>query len=157
MYKENVNAFLLGVLQEKAILKKTSVLIVITGVLLILVVKSFIRPGCVGDPKAIVFLFGIFPNLLGSFLLPVGVFMFEESLFFLHEKSSLALYCFCCFCALVLNEYLQMIPLFMRTFDYYDIIASAIGLAAGFIVTSNIMLQTEHLVYAGETDLSIAS
>jgi len=88
-------------------LKQTSKWIVITGTLVIWIIKFIIRPlHLVDDPAR--FFFNIAPNLLGSFLM------------------------------LVVNEYLQLIPFFGRTFDYNDILFSSVGLFVSYFVFSRI-------------------
>jgi hypothetical protein len=42
------------------------------------------------------------------------------------------------FAMLVTNEYLQQVPFFGRTFDYFDILFSAIGLMASYFVFGKI-------------------
>ncbi|HVX27716.1 MAG TPA: hypothetical protein VHB70_15300 [Parafilimonas sp.] len=39
----------------------------------------------------------------------------------------------------VINEYLQLIPLFHRTFDYLDILASFVGIFIGYKVFIRMM------------------
>jgi len=49
---------------------------------------------------------------------------------------------------LVVNEYLQLIPIFGRTFDYFDIIFSAIGLSASYFVFGKIYNQAMQRYYS---------
>ena len=109
--------------------------LVVAGTLLIWTIKFFLRPyfhptGSLG------FLAGIAPNLLGSFLVPFGAYwLYTHPLFFNGRLlrfsffSDVRIVCVFGFCLLVINEYLQLIPVFGRTFDYYDIVSSAAGLA----------------------------
>jgi glycopeptide antibiotics resistance protein len=39
----------------------------------------------------------------------------------------------------IINEYLQLIPVFGRTFDYLDIFASFLGASIGYIVFARLM------------------
>jgi len=41
----------------------------------------------------------------------------------------------------IVNEYLQLIPYFGRTFDYLDIVFSVIGTWLGYLVFSRIMIR----------------
>lgn len=101
--------------------------ITITGVLVIWTVKWAVRPYFHFNPAS-TFSLGITPNLLGSFLLPPGANWLLSKYIDLQMTLVLHWFCIVCFCLLVINEYLQLIPFFGRTFDYFDIIASAIGL-----------------------------
>ena len=116
--------------------------LVVAGTLLIWLIKLLIRPylhstGTTG------FLLGIAPNLLGSFLVPFGAYwLFTQSCFnngHLLRLSGFAdtrLVCLSGFVLLLINEYLQKIPFFGRTFDYYDIISSVVGLFAAYYCIS---------------------
>ena len=114
---------------------KAARIIVITGIIVILVLKTFIRPNWLYAPYWIKFFMGIAPNLLGSLLLPIGTLMFPERLWIFYREKMMVLFCGLSFIALVVNEYLQLIPIFLRTFDYWDLAASAIGLAVGYFYT----------------------
>lgn len=114
--------------------------IVITGTIIIWVIKFIIRPGFHFHHLP-AFLLGVAPNLIGSFLIPFGAVWFFEGkkhllarLFCLRSVNELRFVCISGFLLLVLNEYLQRIPVFGRTFDYYDISASAIGLFVSYFV-----------------------
>ena len=112
--------------------------IVVIGTLFIWTVKFFIRPffhpsGFAG------FLAGISPNLVGSFLLPFGAYwLYTHPAFFNGRLLRFAFFSdvrvVCLFgpCLLVVNEYLQLIPFFGRTFDYFDIVSSAAGLVVSY-------------------------
>ncbi|MBI1781137.1 MAG: hypothetical protein HYR66_07170 [Sphingobacteriales bacterium] len=101
--------------------------ITITGTLLIWTVKWAIRPWFHFNP-VFTFILGIAPNLIGSALLPFGASWLLQKYIDLRDMFSLRWFCVVCFALLVVNEYLQLIPVFGRTFDYYDILASAAGL-----------------------------
>jgi hypothetical protein len=117
---------------------------VIIGTLIIWLVKFGIRPFYdFGQPTN--FFLGVWPNLLGSFLIPFGAYWFFSGRDFLIAKifriqslSDLRLVCLMGFGMLVVNEYLQLIPVFGRTFDYFDIIFSAVGLSTSYFVFSRI-------------------
>lgn len=109
-------------------LKTISKWSVITGAIIIWTIKLVIRPYFHTD-QPMTFFLGIAPNLLGSFLIPFGAYwFFNERYFFL------GYICMISFGLLVFNEYLQMIPIFGRTFDYFDILFSAVGLSVSYFV-----------------------
>ena len=108
--------------------------LVVGGTLLIWLIKFFLRP-CLHPTGTTGFLLGIAPNLFGAFLLPFGAYwlctfpaLFKGRLFRLAVFLEVRTVCPAGFGLLVINEYLQQVPLFGRTFDYFDMLASAIGL-----------------------------
>lgn len=116
--------------------------LVIAGTLLIWTIKYLVRPMHLFDEPASWFL-GIAPNLIGSFLIPFGAIWFFDGrdhllarVFRLQSVNDLRLVCLVSFGLLVLNEYLQKIPFFGRTFDHADIVVSAIGLGASYLYFS---------------------
>lgn len=125
-------------------LKKLSKWFVISGTILIWLIKFGIRPFYdMGQPMN--FFMGIAPNLAGSFLIPFGAFWLFSGrefpiarIFRIHSSADLRMVCILGFGMLVVNEYLQLIPVFGRTFDYFDIIASALGLTASYFVFSKL-------------------
>ena len=121
-------------------LKRTCRRVVIIGTLLIWVIKFIIRPlHLLEDPAK--FFLGIAPNLFGSFLIPFGAYWFFSGrdfliarIFRIESPYDLRLVCIMGFGMLIINEYLQLIPFFGRTFDYNDIIFSSVGLAVSYFV-----------------------
>ncbi len=108
--------------------------ITITATLLIWLIKFGIRPYFY-FPKPIEFFFNIAPNLLGAFALVFGAFWLLEKYFFiLQSQLNVKLVSFSFFIALAINECLQLIPFFGRTFDWYDILASAVGLSLSYSI-----------------------
>ena len=92
------------------------------------------------------FFLGIAPHLFGSFLLPFAVYWFFNgrqnhltSFFRLQTTTDLNQVCMMGFGMLLVNEYMQLIPVFGRTFDYYDMLASLAGLMAAWLLFN--MLQ----------------
>lgn len=125
-------------------LKQTSKHIVISGTLLIWIIKYVIRPLHLFD-EPLTFFLGIAPNLLGSFLIPFGAYWFFSGrnffiarIFRIQTAYDLRMVCMLGFGMLVVNEYLQRISFFGRTFDYYDIIFSSVGLLAAYFVFGKI-------------------
>lgn len=120
--------------------------IVVAGTLIIWLIKFFIRPffqptGTAG------FLAGVSPNLLGSFLLPFGAYWLYTHPAFFNGRllrfsffSDVRIVCLFGFGLLVANEYLQLIPFFRRTYDYFDIVFSALGL----VISYNSFLALQH-------------
>jgi hypothetical protein len=125
-------------------LKQLSKLFIITGTLIIWTIKFIIRPLHLFDDP-IRFLLNIAPNLLGSFLIPFGAYWFFSGrnflvarIFRIETSYDLRLVCLLGFGLLVVNEYLQLIPFFGRTFDYNDILSSSVGLLASYFVFGKI-------------------
>ena len=125
-------------------LKRTSKKIVIAGTLLIWTIKFIIRPLHLFDEPAKFFL-GIEPNLFGSFLIPFGAYWFFSGrnfllarVFRIQSMYDLRLVCLMGLGMLIINEYLQLIPFFGRTFDYNDIIFSSVGLMTSYFIFGKI-------------------
>ncbi len=117
---------------------------IITGTLVIWTIKFVIRPLQLLDGSGRFFL-NIAPNLLGAFLIPFGAYWFFSGrnfllarVFKIETNYDLRLVCLLGFGMLVVNEYLQRIPFFGRTFDYYDILFSSAGLLAAYFVFGKI-------------------
>ena len=113
---------------------------VIIGTLIIWTIKWGIRP-YFHFSQPIKFLMGIAPNLLGSFLLPFGCYWLISRFIDLYVEKQFRFFCAACFMLLIINELLQLIPLFGRTFDYGDIAASAVGLAASYFFCSKYLFR----------------
>ena len=125
-------------------LKQISKWFVITGTLLIWTIKFVIRPLHLFDDP-VRFFFNIAPNLFGSFLIPFGAYWFFNGknflvarIFRIQSAYDLRMVCMMGFGMLVVNEYLQLIPFFGRTFDYNDILFSSVGLVASYFVFGKI-------------------
>jgi hypothetical protein len=134
-------------------LKRISKWMVIAGALIIWSVKFGIRPFYDFD-RPLEFFFGIAPNLLGSFLIPFAACWFFSGKVFLlarifriHSVNDLRMVCMMGFGMLVLNEYLQLIPFFGRTFDYYDIFFSFAGLLLSYFVFSKMHTRMLYRYY----------
>lgn len=115
-------------------LKHTSKWLVITGTLVIWLIKFIIRPLNIFD-EPVKFFLGIAPNLIGSFLIPFGAYWFFSGknffiarIFRIQSAYDLGLVCLFGFGMLLVNEYLQQVPFFGRTFDHNDILFSSVGL-----------------------------
>lgn len=119
-------------------LKHISKWIVIAGTLVIWLIKFVVRP-YYDLGQTVNFFLGIAPNLVGSFLIPFGAYWFfsgREGLlarvFRIHSFAALRTVCFLGLAMVTVNEYLQLIPVFRRTFDYFDIVFSMVGLSASY-------------------------
>lgn len=119
-------------------MKQVSQWMMITGTLLIWTIKFVIRP-FVHIPPGLKPLMGIAPNLLGSFLLPFGACLFFQRFFRLQTQKQLSLTCCVGLLLVIVNEYLQRIPFFGRTFDYMDIVFSVVGVFFGHLVFGRLM------------------
>ena len=125
-------------------LKQISKRLIITGTLVIWAIKFIIRPmNLFDDPTR--FVLNIAPNLLGSFLIPFGAYWFFSGknflvarIFKIETTYDLRLVCLLGFGMLIINEYLQLIPIFGRTFDLNDILFSSFGLLAAYFVFGKI-------------------
>jgi hypothetical protein len=125
-------------------LKQISKWFIIAGTLIIWTIKFIVRPMHLFDDPTRFFL-NIAPNLLGSFLIPFGAYWFFSGrnflvarVFKIETPYDLRLVCLLGFGMLIVNEYLQMIPFFGRTFDYNDILFSSVGLLASSFVFGKI-------------------
>jgi glycopeptide antibiotics resistance protein len=126
-------------------LKNYSRIVVISGTLLIWLIKFLIRPfDLYADWLTPVV--GFAPNLIGSFLLPFGAYWLFKKYFLLRNNYDLKITCAFGLLLVIINEYLQLIPVFGRTFDYLDIFASFLGTSIGYIVFARLML-----VFSSET------
>jgi len=130
-------------------LKQISKWSVITGAIIILGIKILIRPLYHFDEPMHFFL-GIAPNLIGSFLIPFGASWFFSGKDFLLARMfriecsyDLRFVCLLGFGMLVVNEYLQLIPVFGRTFDPYDILFSGFGLITSYFVFGRLQQRYE--------------
>jgi hypothetical protein len=119
-------------------LKTVSKWTMIAGTLLIWTVKFIVRP-FVHIPQGIKPLVGLAPNLVGSFLLPFGACLFFQRFFRLQSSSDLTFTCSFGLLLVIINEYLQIIPFFGRTFDYLDIFSSVVGVFCGHLVFARLM------------------
>jgi hypothetical protein len=125
-------------------LKRISRRLVIVGTLIIWVIKFLVRPLALFDDPLKFFL-GIAPNLFGSFLIPFGAYWFFSGrnflvarVFRIQSAYDLRLVCLMGLGMLIINEYLQLIPFFGRTFDLYDILFSMVGLLTSYFAFSRV-------------------
>lgn len=124
-------------------MKRSCKHIFIAGTLLIWLIKFLIRP-YIHTTEPLRFILGIAPNLIGSFLIPFAAVCFFDSrtnmiarFFIVNTAKDLRFVCMASFDLLLINECLQLIPVFGRTFDLNDIFFSAIGLLFSYFVFEN--------------------
>ncbi|MCE3283367.1 MAG: hypothetical protein K0Q66_2104 [Chitinophagaceae bacterium] len=123
-------------------LRTVSRWVVIAGTLLIWTVKFVIRP-YIHIPAAWKPVFGMAPNLIGSFLLPFGACWLFEKIFGMKTYRELRIASWFGLILVVINEYLQLVPFFGRTFDYLDILSSFFGVFLGYLSYSWLMVRME--------------
>ena len=121
-------------------LKNFSKWAVIFGTLLIWSVKFIVRP-YVPVAHFMQPLIDVLPNLIGSFLLPFGACWFFKKYFKLQSIQDLRITCLFGLLLVIINEYIQLIPLFGRTFDYLDILSSFAGVYVGHNVFAKLLLK----------------
>lgn len=123
--------------------------LVIAGTLLIWIIKFLVRPHLF-LPYWIKPLVGVAPNLIGAFLLPFGACWLFPRIFPLQTKANLRFTCWFGLLLVIIDEYLQKIPLFGRTFDYLDILASCIGVWIGYYVFDYMMRKLPDMQKTGQ-------
>ncbi len=123
--------------------------IVVAGTLIIWTIKYIIRPNYV-TAEPLKFLLGISPNFIGSFLIPFGACWFFGNknhllarAFQINSSNELKKVCLTGMGMLIINEYLQQIPFFGRTFDYFDMLFSAIGLFISYLVFAKMQKEVK--------------
>ena len=133
-------------------LKRISKHLIISGTLIIWIIKYILRPLDLFDEPSRFFM-GVAPNLLGSFLIPFGAYLFFSGknfliarIFRIQSSYDLKMVCLLGFGMLVVNEHLQLMSIFGRTFDYFDILFSFIGLLSAYFVFSK--LQQKYMTQA---------
>ncbi len=132
-------------------LKQISKWFIIAGTLVIWTIKFIVRPLHLFDDPTRFFL-NIAPNLVGSFLIPFGAYWFFSGrnfliarVFKIETSYDLRLVCLLGFGMLIVNEYLQRIPFFGRTFDLNDILFSSVGLLASNFVFGKLQTRNRRL------------
>lgn len=102
------------------------------GFIIICSIKFIIRPYIpLSDEWQLIT--DISPNLVGTILIPFGAFWLLKGVFKMNTSFEVQQICLKGFVLVLINEYLQLIPIFGRTFDYLDIIASIPGSYIGYI------------------------
>lgn len=129
-------------------LKQLSKNLVICGAILIWLIKLFVRPLHWWDDAQ--FFLGIAPNLLGSFLIPFAAYWLFSGrnfllarVFKIQSAYDLRIVCLLGLGMLIVNEYLQLISFFGRTFDFNDMLFSTIGLAVSYFVFGKMQQRYE--------------
>jgi len=120
-------------------LTNVSRLIVISGTLMIWAIKFVIRPFHL-YAEWLTPAVGVAPNFIGSFLLPFGACWLFRKYFLLRDVNDLKLTCWFGLLLVIINEYLQLVPIFGRTFDRLDILASFSGVYFGYSAFAKMMM-----------------
>lgn len=115
--------------------------ILIIGLCLIVLVKFIIRPFMVLSPTFFL-LRDVAPNLISAFLIPFGADLFLKRWIRLIEKRAVLWICFLGFLVITINELAQLFPVFGRTFDYFDLVFSLIGVGIGYWVFVRFFLSS---------------
>ncbi len=121
-------------------LKGISKQVTIVGTLVIWLIKFVIRP-FIHIPQFWKLWFGIAPNLIGSFLLPFGACWLFQRVFRLQTVQQLKFTCVFGLMLVVVNEFLQLIPFFGRTFDVLDILFSFVGAGFGYFLFARLLVK----------------
>ena len=119
-------------------LTNVSRFIVISGTLIIWAIKFVIRPFHI-YAEWLTPAVGVAPNFIGSFLLPFGACWLFRKYFLLRDVNDLKLTCWFGLLLVIINEYLQLVPIFGRTFDRLDILASFAGVYFGYSAFAKMM------------------
>jgi glycopeptide antibiotics resistance protein len=107
--------------------------ILLIGLCLIALVKFFIRP-FITIPSELFLCRDVAPNLISAFLIPFGADLFLKRWVQLIEKRNVLFICAVGLIVITLNELAQLFPVFRRTFDYFDLVFSFIGVSIGYLV-----------------------
>lgn len=114
-------------------MKISKIQIFVTGCFLILFVKFYLRP-YIQLPLFFNLLKDVAPNLISAFLIPFGADLCISKWAQLIDKKMIFWASCIGFVLITLNELAQLMPIFKRTFDYYDIFFSLIGTFLGYKV-----------------------
>ncbi len=71
---------------------------------------------------------------MGAFLIPFAALWWGKGIFKMNTTVEVLQICLIGFLVILVNEYLQLIEIFGRTFDYLDIIATAPGCYFGYTI-----------------------
>jgi len=110
------------------------------GAFFILMVKFYVR-AYLKVPSSLALARDVAPNLISAFILPFGIDLFFKRWVAIVNKKSLVQVCLGGLFFLVCNEIAQLFPIFRRTFDFYDILFSCIGIALSYIVYQKYFLK----------------
>lgn len=116
--------------------------ILIIGLFLIVLVKFIIRP-FVAVPPSLGLYRDVAPNLISSFLIPFGADLFLKRWIQLIDKRSVLWLCIAGLVIISLNEIAQLFPVFRRTFDYFDLVFSLIGVSLGYLVFTRYFISAD--------------
>ncbi len=103
------------------------------GFFIIVMVKLIIRP-YVSLPPSLCLYRDVAPNLISAFLIPFVADLFLKKWIQLVNKQTVLYVSLIGLVILSLNEFVQLFPIFKRTFDYFDLLFSFIGVGVGYLV-----------------------
>ena len=129
------------VLPTKLGMEQNKKWILLIGLCLIALVKFFIRPFVV-IPSGLFLCRDVAPNLISAFLIPFGADLFLKRWIQLVEKRDVLFICTIGLIVITLNELAQLFPIFRRTFDYFDLVFSLIGVGIGYLVFIRFFLSS---------------
>lgn len=113
--------------------------ILVIGIIFILLVKFIIRPFIV-VPSSLFLFRDVAPNLICAFLIPFGADLFLKKWISLTAKRNVFLVCLLGLVVITFNELAQLFPVFRRTFDYFDLVFSMIGVTLGYLVFTHFFM-----------------
>lgn len=105
--------------------------VTILGTLLILTVKFYIRP-YVHVPGLLQPVIDVAPNYMGCMVLPFAIQWICRKYIRFVNTTEIQLMCGAGLALVIINEFLQLIPVFGRTFDVLDIVFSFAGIITGY-------------------------
>lgn len=120
-------------------MQKNKKYILIIGLLMITLVKFVIRP-YIFIPQAFFLYRDVAPNLISAFLIPFGADIFFGKWLILVKKRDVLFICMIGLTVITINEIAQLFPFFRRTFDYFDLLFSIIGVGFGYLVYTKYFL-----------------
>lgn len=117
----------------------SSSVVLFTGTILIWLIKWVVRPVYGADPQTFFgFLLGVAPNFLGSLLIPFAAAWLQNwptilgAFFRVDTPRFLQRTCIFGYALVVVNESLQLLPVFGRTFHWNDLLFSIAGTVLSF-------------------------
>lgn len=123
------------------------------GLISILLIQYLVRPAWLEAPSFLRFLMNVYPSLASGILIPLCFLIFEGPFFYLIQTIALKLTSFLGLVASLGYEFLQMAPLFNKTFDFFDVLATLTGITLGYFITLTTLKAQEKR----ELQLSISS
>lgn len=105
--------------------------ITIAGIVFIFIVKFYIRP-YIHIPDFLQPVVDVAPNYMGCAILPFAIQWLCKKYIRFINSFEIQLMCGASLALVIVNEFLQLIPVFRRTFDVLDIVFSFAGIITGY-------------------------